>query len=125
MHIVFRVDASDKIGTGHVYRCLFFAHHYAKNHSISFICKKHSFHLIEKIKEKYPKVIREIRCEGFTTGLKLISYNSQFLKTLMEHKMLTPKAEENVIRLFPSLIVKKNELDEATHIIETVCKEMV
>lgn len=61
MHIVFRVDASDKIGTGHVYRCLFFAHHYSKNHSISFICKKHSFHLIEKIKEKYPCYILELK----------------------------------------------------------------
>jgi acetylornithine/N-succinyldiaminopimelate aminotransferase len=55
----------------------------------------------------------------------MIVDNSEFMKILMEHKMLTVKAEENVIRLFPSLIVKKNELDEAIHIIETVCKEMV
>ena len=38
--------------------------------------------------------------------------------------MLTVKAEENVIRLFPPLIVSNNELDKATHIIEAVCKEM-
>ena len=80
---------------------------------------------LNKIKEKYPKVIGEIRGEGLMIGLKMIVDNSEFMKKLMEHKMLTVKAEENVIRLFPSLIVKKNELDEATHIIETVCKEMV
>jgi|TARA_B110000438_G_scaffold169366_1_gene161894 acetylornithine/N-succinyldiaminopimelate aminotransferase len=80
---------------------------------------------LNKIKEKYPKVIGEIRGEGLMIGLKMIVDNSEFMKILMEHKMLTVKAEENVIRLFPSLIVKKNELDEATHIIETVCKEMV
>ena len=80
---------------------------------------------LNKIKEKYPKVIGEIRGEGLMIGLKMIVDNSEFMKILMEHKMLTVKAEENVIRLFPSLIVKKNELDEAIHIIETVCKEMV
>ena len=50
--------------------------------------------------------------------------NIEFVKKLMNHKMLTIKAEENVIRLFPSLIVSNNELDEATNKIEKVCKEM-
>ena len=34
--------------------------------------------------------------------------------------MLTLKAEENVIRLFPPLVVNNNELDEAVNKIETV-----
>ena len=34
------------------------------------------------------------------------------------------KAEENVIRLFPPLIVQNEELDEAIKKIEKVCKEM-
>ena len=42
----------------------------------------------------------------------------------MENKMLTVKAEENVIRLFPPLIVSNNELDEAIKKIEIVCKAM-
>jgi acetylornithine/succinyldiaminopimelate/putrescine aminotransferase len=42
----------------------------------------------------------------------------------MNHKMLTVKAEENVIRLFPPLIVTNKELDEATEKIERACKEM-
>ena len=46
------------------------------------------------------------------------------LKKLMEYKMLTVKAEENVIRLFPPLIVSNNELDEAINKIEAVCKDM-
>jgi acetylornithine/N-succinyldiaminopimelate aminotransferase len=80
---------------------------------------------LNKIKEKYPKVIGEVRGAGLMIGLKMIVDNSEFIKNLMKHKMLTVKAEENVIRLFPSLVVKKNELDEAAHTIETVCKEMV
>ena len=50
--------------------------------------------------------------------------NIGFIKKLMNHKMLTVKAEENVIRLFPPLIVNNKELDEATDKIEKVCKEM-
>jgi acetylornithine/N-succinyldiaminopimelate aminotransferase len=46
------------------------------------------------------------------------------MKKLMDYKMLTVKAEENVIRLFPPLIVNNRELDEAISKIEKVCKEM-
>jgi acetylornithine/N-succinyldiaminopimelate aminotransferase len=50
--------------------------------------------------------------------------NDEFIKKLMNHKMLTIKASENVIRLFPPLIVNNNELEEAIDKIEKVCKEM-
>ena len=50
--------------------------------------------------------------------------NVEFIKKLMDHKMLTVKAEENVIRLFPPLIVNNKELDEAVSKIEKVCEEM-
>ena len=42
----------------------------------------------------------------------------------MKNKMLTVKASENVIRLFPPLTVDNKELDEAINKIEGVCKEM-
>ena len=58
------------------------------------------------------------------TGLKMVVDNMEFMKRLMNHKMLTVKAEENVIRLFPPLVVNNKELDEATKKIEKVCKEM-
>ena len=50
--------------------------------------------------------------------------NDEFIKKLMNNKMLTIKASENVIRLFPPLIVSNKELDEALVKIEKVCKEM-
>jgi len=79
---------------------------------------------LNKIKNKYPKIIEEIRGIGLIKGLKVLVDNGEFIKKLMDHKMLTVKAEENVIRLFPPLIVTNKELDEATDKIEKVCKEM-
>ena len=79
---------------------------------------------LNKIKTKYPKIIEEVRGIGLIKGIKMLVDNVEFIKKLMNHKMLTVKAEENVIRLFPPLIVQKQELDEALNKIEKVCKEM-
>ena len=79
---------------------------------------------LNKIKNKYPKIIGEIRGIGLIKGLKLLVDNVEFIKKLMNCKMLTVKAEENVIRLFPPLIVQQKELDEAISKIEKVCEEL-
>jgi len=79
---------------------------------------------LNKIKEKHPKVIGEIRGLGLMIGLKMLVDNTEFMKKLMNNKMLTVKAEENVIRLFPPLVVSNGELDEAISKIEAVCSEM-
>jgi len=79
---------------------------------------------LHKIIENYPKIIKEIRGAGLMKGLKMTVDNTEFIKKLMNHKMLTIKAEENVIRIFPPLTVNNKELDEAIDKIEKVCKEM-
>jgi len=79
---------------------------------------------LKKIKEKYPKIIEEIRGEGLMLGLKMVVENTEFMKKLMDNRMLTVKAEENVVRLFPPLIINNDELDEAIIKIEKTCKEM-
>ena len=79
---------------------------------------------LNKIKTKYPKIIEEVRGIGLIKGIKMLVDNVEFIKKLMNHKMLTVKAEENVIRLFPPLIVQNQELDEALNKIEKVCEEM-
>jgi acetylornithine/N-succinyldiaminopimelate aminotransferase len=79
---------------------------------------------LNKIKNEYPKIISEVRGIGLMKGIKVLVDNTEFIKKLMDHKMLAVKAEENVIRLFPPLIVEKKELDEAINKIQMVCKEM-
>tara|TARA_B100000029_G_scaffold494708_1_gene558808 strand:+ start:1453 stop:2616 length:1164 start_codon:yes stop_codon:yes gene_type:complete len=79
---------------------------------------------LNKLKDKYPKIIDEIRGVGLMKGLKLLVDNTEFMEKLMKNKMLTVKASEEVIRLFPPLIVSNQELDEAINKIEKVCHEM-
>ena len=76
-----------------------------------------------KIKEKYPKIIKDIRGRGFLIGLQLYNDQTNFIKNLMKNKLLTIRAAENVIRILPPLNVKKNEIDQALKIIEKVCSE--
>ena len=50
MHVIFRVDASFKMGTGHVMRCLTLAQVLKDNGAkVEFICRKHEGSLINKI----------------------------------------------------------------------------
>jgi acetylornithine/N-succinyldiaminopimelate aminotransferase len=77
-----------------------------------------------RLKKKYSKIILEVRGRGLLKGLKLAVDNSRFIETLIKYKMLVIKAEEQVIRLFPALIVSKREIDEAISKIDIACKEM-
>ncbi len=79
---------------------------------------------LNKIKEKYPKVIKQIRGKGFLIGIQLYEDQTEFIKKLMKNQLLTIRAAENVVRILPPLNVKKNELDLALKIIEKVCSQI-
>ena len=78
---------------------------------------------LNKIKNEYPKIIKEVRGVGLLIGLQLFNDQTMFIKKLMDNKLLTIRAAENVIRILPPLNVKKNEIDLAIKIIRKVCKE--
>ena len=76
---------------------------------------------LNKIKDKYPKIIKEVRGRGFLIGLKLHSDQTSFIKKLMKKKLLTIRAAEHVVRILPPLNVKKLEINQALKIIDGVC----
>ena len=82
------------------------------------------FHLeLNKIKNDYPHVIKEVRGLGLLIGLKLFNNQNKFIKKLEDNKLLTIKAAENVVRILPPLNVKKSEINLALKIIKKVCKD--
>jgi len=76
---------------------------------------------LNKLKNNFPKIIKEVRGVGFLIGLQLHNDQTIFIQKLMDHKLLTIRAAENVIRILPPLNVKKQEIDIAIKIIKKVC----
>ncbi len=79
---------------------------------------------LRNIQETYPQIIKSIRGKGFLIGVQLYKDQTIFIRKLMENKLLTIRASENVVRILPPLNVKKSELDLSLKIINKVCKEL-
>jgi acetylornithine/N-succinyldiaminopimelate aminotransferase len=77
---------------------------------------------LNKLKEKYPKIIKEVRGKGLLLGLCLYMDQKNFIKKLLDNKLLTVRAGENVVRLLPPLNVTKQEINLGLKIIDKVCK---
>jgi len=78
---------------------------------------------LKKIQRQYSNIIKEVRGVGLLIGLQLHSDQAKFIQKLMDNKLLTIRAGENVIRILPPLTVKKKEINLAIKIIRKVCKE--
>ena len=78
---------------------------------------------LNELKNKYPKIIKEIRGVGLILGIQLFGDQSKFIDKLMQNKLLTIRAAENVIRILPPLNVSKKEIDLSLKIINKVCSE--
>ena len=84
---------------------------------------KYFYNELNKIKNDYPKIIKDVRGVGLLIGLKLFNNQAKFIKKLENNKLLTIKAAENVVRILPPLNVSKLEINLAIKIIRKVCKE--
>ena len=77
---------------------------------------------LNKIKNKFPNIIKEIRGIGLILGIQLHHDQTKFIQSLLKNKLLTIRAAENVIRILPPLNVNKNEINIALKIINKVCE---
>ena len=77
---------------------------------------------LNKIKNKYPKIIKEVRGKGLLLGLCLHKNQVPFIDKLLKSNLLTIRAAENVVRLLPPLNVTKQEINLSLKIIDKVCK---
>jgi len=79
---------------------------------------------LNNIKDKFPNIIKEVRGKGLMVGICMLEEPSKFMEKLLKNKLITVKAGSNVIRLYPPLIIKKEQILEGIHILEKVCEEM-
>ena len=85
------------------------------------ILSKYFHSELNKLRKEFPKVIKEVRGVGLLIGLQLHNDQTKFVQKLMDNKLLTIRAAENVIRILPPLNVKKEEVNIAIKIIKKVC----
>ena len=83
---------------------------------------KHFHNELYKLQSEFPKIIKEVRGIGLLIGIKVSPDQNLFIKKLIDKKMLTIRAAENVVRLLPPLNVKKENIDQAIVILRKVCK---
>ncbi len=97
-----------------------------KNNFLKSIQKSSKYFINElnKIKDNYPNIIKEVRGIGLLIGLQLYYDQTKFIKKLEDNMLLTMRAGENVVRILPPLNVKKRELDLALKIIRKVCSQL-
>ena len=95
-----------------------------KKRFLSNVTKNGKYFLKElnKLREKYPKIIKEVRGTGLLVGLCLHKDQTNFIKKLLENNLLSVRAAENVVRLLPPLNVTKAEINLCLKILDKVCK---
>ena len=81
---------------------------------------------LNKIQEKYPNIIKEVRGWGLLIGVELTSTTpllaSNVVKTAMENGLLLVPAGLKVVRFVPRLNVKEEEIASALEMFEEVIK---
>ncbi len=86
------------------------------------LISKYFHEKLNELQSEFPNVIKEVRGLGLLIGLKVSVDQVTFIKKLMENKLLTVKAADNVVRILPPLNVKKENIDQAIVILKKVCK---
>jgi acetylornithine/N-succinyldiaminopimelate aminotransferase len=79
---------------------------------------------LESLKDRFPKVISEIRGVGLMIGLKAVVPNAELLSAMRDEKILGVMAGDNVVRLLPPLVITMEEAREGLARIERACETL-
>lgn len=79
---------------------------------------------LAELKDRYPRIILELRGEGLLIGLRVGVPNTDMVNELREEHLLVAGAGDNVVRLLPPLIIGDKEVTEAISMIERACARL-
>ena len=82
------------------------------------------FSNLRMLQKEFPDKIKEIRGVGLMIGIRFSDkiVNTEFVDKLIENKLLTVAAGENVVRLLPPLIITKKHANMAIKILKKCLK---
>ncbi|MBM3554629.1 MAG: aspartate aminotransferase family protein [Alphaproteobacteria bacterium] len=75
------------------------------------------------LQERHPDVIEEVRGVGVMLGIKCRKPNDAMVAALRNRGLLSVGAGENVVRLYPPMIVSEAQIGEAIDMIDGACRE--
>ncbi|MBV8840656.1 MAG: aspartate aminotransferase family protein [Alphaproteobacteria bacterium] len=79
---------------------------------------------LAEIKDRYPGIVAEVRGEGLQLGLRCVIPNNQLIDALRDEHLLAVGAGDNVVRLYPPLIVSDAEVGEAMGMLDRACARL-
>lgn len=79
---------------------------------------------LTKIAEKYTHIIKEVRGRGFMIGVELFVDGDMVNNKFFDNKVLLNCTNGNVLRILPSLITTKEQIDEFIIIFNKVIEEV-
>ncbi len=90
------------------------------------IKEKGSFLLskLEKLKEKYPHVIKELRGRGLMLGIDAGEYASIIKEKALNKKLLLNVTNKTIIRLLPPLNISTNEIDNFIRLFKEILADI-
>jgi len=79
---------------------------------------------LAEIKDRFPGVVAEVRGEGLLLGVRCVVPNGQLVDVLRDEHMLAVAAGDNVVRLYPPLIISEAEVGQAMGMLERACTRL-
>ncbi len=79
---------------------------------------------LAELKDRFPAVIAEVRGEGLLLGLRAVVPNGELVDALRAAGLLTVAAGDNVVRLYPPLIISEDEVAEGVARVERACAQL-
>lgn len=73
---------------------------------------------LEKLQQKYPELVKEIRGRGLILGLQLTQDPTPIITAARERGLLIITAGTNTLRFVPSLTIEESQIEEAFRILD-------
>jgi len=81
---------------------------------------KFLFARLEKLKKKYPVIIKNIRGLGVMIGVELAGEGDEIVSECRKRGLLINCTQKNILRIMPPIIVKKREVKKALKILDGI-----
>ena len=85
--------------------------------------EKYFFQELNKLKDKYPQLITEVRGKGLIIGMELTQMGRDIVNECMKYGAIINCTAGNVLRFVPPLNITTKHIDEVLTIVDKVLKD--